>query len=95
MSLAIDVERIAAALLVDGWHTVSKDSFEVDAYEFQKLVRDEQGHERTIMRLSVGQETLIPATGAHWVEPSGETVFCPLTAILAVKYAAGKKKKKN
>ena len=67
MSLAIDVERIAAALLVDGWHTVSKDSFEVDAYEFQKIVRDEQEHERTIMRLSVGQETRIPATGAHWV----------------------------
>jgi hypothetical protein len=95
MSLAIDVGRIVAALLADGWHTVSKESFELDAYEFERRVRDEQGAERTHMRLSVGQEPLIPAAGAHWVEPSGEAVFCPLTAILAVKYAASKKRKKN
>ncbi len=95
MSLAIDVARVAAALLADGWHTVSKDSFELDAYEFERRVRDEQGHERTNVRLSVGQETLVPAAGAYWVEPSGEAVFCPLTALLAVKYAASKRKKKN
>jgi hypothetical protein len=34
VSLAIDVKKVAAVLLVDGWHDVTKDSFTIDAYEY-------------------------------------------------------------
>ena len=38
MSLAIDVDRVAAILLIDGWHKVAerdgKSSFGMDAYEY-------------------------------------------------------------
>jgi hypothetical protein len=60
MSLAIDVDRVAAVLLADGWHTVSNDSFELDAYEY--LQHDDEdvgtpgGQRQTIMRLGGGQE---------------------------------------
>jgi hypothetical protein len=34
VSLAIDVKKVAAVLLVDGWHDVVNDSFTIDAYEY-------------------------------------------------------------
>jgi hypothetical protein len=34
VSLAINVKKVAAVLLVDGWHDVSRDSFTIDAYEY-------------------------------------------------------------
>jgi hypothetical protein len=91
MSLAIDVDRVAAVLLVDGWHEVAerderdgRSSFGMDAYEFLEPHPDSS--KNPLMHLKGGQEPLVPATGAHWTEPDGVTVFCPVTAILAVKY---------
>ena len=35
MSLWIDLNRVTTVLLADGWHHVTNDSFDLDAYEFQ------------------------------------------------------------
>ncbi len=90
MSLAIDVDKIAAVLLIDGWHDVAssdgRSSFGMDAYEFLEPHPDPS--KNPLMHLSGGQEKLVPATGAHWTEADGASVFCPVTAILAVKYPA-------
>jgi hypothetical protein len=95
MSLAINVDRVAAVLLQDGWHKVAdsggRSSFGMDAYEFVEPHPD-KGRE-SIPHLRGGQEKLVPATGAHWTEPDGAKVFCPLTAILAVKYPPEKTSK--
>lgn len=78
MSLAIDVDKVTAVLLADGWHRVSDKSFAVDAYEFLS----EGDVER---RVREG----VPSTGATWTEAqhAGTRFFCPLTAILAVRTA--------
>ena len=94
MSLSIDVDRISGVLLGDGWHKIAsredgRSSFGMDSYEFLEPHPDSKRD--PIMHLKGGQEDLIPATGSHWTEPDGSTVFCPLTAILAVRYP-GKKK---
>ena len=78
MSLAIDCDAVEAVLLADGWHGVSNHSFAIDAYEFVW-----QGE----VVLDGGQAHGIPSTGAQWVEDTGDTVTCPLTAILAVRWS--------
>lgn len=86
MSLAISVDKIEAVLLADGWHTVKDKSFDVDAYEYT-------ANDGTMTLLAGGAVTGVPRTGASWTERDGTKVFCPLTAILAVKYAAAPKSK--
>jgi hypothetical protein len=76
MSLNIDVDKVEAVLLVDGWHRVVKGTFELDAYEYS-----DQGN--TV--LSGGNVQGVPSTGATWKE--GDSIIaCPVTAILAVKW---------
>ena len=99
MSLCIDVDRVRAVLLADGWHDVATEgqcrlsqssisTFEIDAYEFVQ----QGGHDR----LLGGQEKHVAATGFAFTErvPAQEgdpyeyrAVFGPLTAILAVAYS--------
>jgi hypothetical protein len=76
MSLAIDIERVAAVLLADGWHRVKDNSFVLDAYEFMR------GHHAVV---SNGQVQGVPPTGASWMEQAGNIIYCPLTAIRAVR----------
>lgn len=79
MSLWIDVDKVTGVLLADGWHSVVDASFDLDAYEYHI-------NERTL--LAGGTVAGIPSTGAKWSE--GEITktqyFCPLNAILAVRY---------
>jgi len=84
MGLAIDVDRVAEVLLPDGeWHKVGDTSFVIDSYEYV------QGAETTFKG---GQaKEVIPAAGASWTDPNGAVMFCPLTSILAVRYAPGSK----
>lgn len=77
MSLNIDIDRVVAVLLADGWHKVAKKSFTLDAYEFQEGGRNVLGG---------SQVAGVPSTGAAWTEPNGEIVCAPLTAVLAVKH---------
>ena len=76
MSLAIDINRVTAVLLADGWHRVKDNSFAVDDYEFMR------GNDAVV---SSGQVQGVPPTGASWTEQTGSVVYCPLTAILAVR----------
>jgi hypothetical protein len=84
MSVKIHIESVSSILLVDGWHTVHKNSFEVNTFEFLgKSVSMRLGERGPV----AGQEKLSAATGAKWVQPDGIEVFCPLAAILAVRYS--------
>ena len=99
MSLAINIDEVDRVLLADGWHEVANQSFEIDAYEFTGPNSDIEH-----MRLVGGQEALLPAAGATWMEVyegheaiPGTAIarpvrkawqyFCPLTAVLAVRYS--------
>jgi hypothetical protein len=96
MSLEIDVEKIAEVLLADGWHKVSavgdgRSSFGLDDYEFHAAPVQEKPHPQpnADQQAKAGQDQ--PATsGARWSESDGSRVFCPVTSILAVKYAGQK-----
>jgi hypothetical protein len=83
MSLAIYVDQVAEVLLTDGWHKVNK--FTLDAYEF---IQKRDGKEPIV--LHGGGQGGVCSTGATW-EEKGASFFCPLTAILAVRYYATKK----
>jgi len=76
MSLAIDVDKVEAVLLADGWHLVAEKSFDLDAYEFH--------HEKSFI-LKGGEVEGVPSTGAAWKEADGSRVYCPITAIQAVR----------
>lgn len=84
MSLAINVERVVAVLLSDGWHDVAplssndtRTSFIIDAYEF---VTAQPGYdERSVWHNDDPGFAFAEADGRHWI-------VGPLAAILAVKY---------
>ncbi len=100
MSLLIDVDKVHAVLLPDGkWHEVADESFELDSYEYVRASELKQGDVTSGVRLAGGQEELVPATGARWLERDSlgkqRSVFCPLTAIQAVAYATTNTEKKK
>lgn len=92
MGLSIDVDRVAAVLLADGWHKVDFDkgvsSFAIDAYEFIR----ESGQGKAPDLLHGGGQGGVCSTGAIWAE-KGAAFFCPLTSILAVRYDSKRKTK--
>ncbi len=75
MSLAIDVEHIDEVLLPDGWHTVGRGSFALDAYEFIEDGVLSHG----------GGNSGVCATGFVFKEVEGSYLRGPLTAIRAVR----------
>jgi hypothetical protein len=77
MSLAIEVDNVKSVLLADGWHEVAPNSFQIDAYEFR------DGDE---VLLKGGAANGVISTGATWKGTGGESIACPLTSILAIKY---------
>lgn len=96
MSIAIDIDKVTAVLLADGWHDVawkkSESTFELDSYEyvdgdhFKKLAA--KGSDPTsAFRLVGGAEESVgvPATGFSFRTGSGENMAGPITAILAVR----------
>lgn len=87
MSLAIDIDRIEAVLLADGWHIIAPKSFELDAYEYiREADRDPTKSGTSLwLRFGVGQSPLVPSTGFEFIE-AGFVVAGPITAILAVRY---------
>jgi hypothetical protein len=76
MSLGIQVDKVLAVLLADGWHDVRDNSFKIDAYEFQ---------EGKDVRFGGGTVSAVTGTGARWKEADNKHVYCPFTSILAVK----------
>ena len=80
MSLDIQISKVIAVLLSDGWHTVEGKSFNTDAYEFS---------DGDSLLVGGGVVDGVPSTGASWSEKGATgkaiTVYCPLTAILALK----------
>jgi hypothetical protein len=98
MSLEIDVEKISEVLLADGWHKVTavgdgRSSFGIDVYDFRdpKADANTSAEAPTDRQVKDGQEQGNGARGARWTESDGSRVFCPVTSILAVKYAGQNK----
>lgn len=76
MSLAIDIGRVTAVLLVDGWHEIRGGTFNLDAYEFQQEDASVHG----------AGDSRVCATGFSFKSGADEFMAGPLTAILAVRY---------
>ena len=76
MSLAIDIGRVTAVLLVDGWHEIRDGTFNLDTYEFQ------QGDASVHAEGDSG----ISGTGFSFKSGADEFMAGPLSAILAVRY---------
>lgn len=79
MSLVIDVDKVSAVLLPDGWYTAADWSFTIDAYEYV------WGSADNMLMLGGGQCNLVPSTGFSFTEESGAVISGPLTAVLAVR----------
>ncbi len=86
MSLAINVERVVAVLLADGWHDVSprtpddpRSSFTIDAYEYvtPQVRQDDEGP--SIWHNDDPGFAFSEADGRHWI-------IGPLTSIRAIRY---------
>lgn len=75
MSLYIEVDEVTEVLLADGWHAVTDKSFNLDSYEYH--------WGETV--LHGGGNSGVCATGYTFVDADGDTLFGPLTALLAVK----------
>ena len=76
MSLGIQVDKVLAVLLADGWHDVRDNSFKLEAYEFQ------QGKD---VRFGGGAVSGVAGAGARWTEKDEKHIYCPLTSIVAVR----------
>jgi hypothetical protein len=98
MSLAIDIDRVTAVLLADGWHIVDTmnqsgqivSSFSTDAYEFVEHTSNED--EGRVMRVAGGDGKIVGYTGVYFAS-QGENYYCPLSAVLSVRTTAAKKMK--
>lgn len=98
MSLAIDVEKVKAILLADGWHEIG--GMSIDSYEFMEYPdgfdhkkgwhqKDKFGETMTPFMLHGGGHNGICASGFSCIfRGEKELTFGPLTSILAVKYYA-------
>jgi hypothetical protein len=75
VSLAISVDKVKTVLLADGWHDVAGASFTVGAYEYAR------GDAIAFPSGQLGENP----TGFGFREPSGDHLYGPLTAILAVR----------
>lgn len=76
MSLAIDIDRVAAVLLSDGdWHLVEGGSFDIDQYEY---VRD------GALAYGGGQDGIY-AYGFSFKTKAGNYVSGPLSSLVAVR----------
>jgi hypothetical protein len=75
VSLGISVDRVQSVLLADGWHDVAGASFNLGTYEYfqgdQRVPEDGRGDLRS--------------TGFGFRELSGNHLYGPLTAVLAVR----------
>jgi hypothetical protein len=76
MSLSIDIQKVSAVLLADGWHAILPGSLDLDGYDFVR---------QNDVVLTGATTQGLPAIGARWKEAGDLIVVCPVTAILAVK----------
>lgn len=98
MSLAIDIDRVTAVLLADGWHTVDTmnqsgrtvSSFSLDAYEF--VEHQENQDNGPISRVGGGDGETVGYTGVYFAS-QGENYYCPLSSVLSIRTTPAKKMK--
>lgn len=82
MSLAIDTAKVSGVLLVDGWHAVIPESFDLDAYEY---VYPRENKDDILVH--GGGQSGVCACGFMFREEGVDGILSgPLTAIIAVRY---------
>ena len=81
MSLALDIDKVKAVLLADGWHAVAGESFMLDSYEYTWGEEVVHG----------GGNSGVCAIGFWFREESDAIYAGPLTAIRAVQMEEAKK----
>jgi hypothetical protein len=89
MSLAIDVTRVEAILLSDGWHHVSPRTFELDTFQLVTAT-EEQQQERQFDVLYPSPSGPAPM-GFTFIEQDSITgdlrrVGGPVTSVIALRY---------
>lgn len=84
----IDVDKVEAVLLADGWHEVADQSFSLDSYEFVWANAHQRSTGDFTLMLGGGQSGIC-ATGFAFQDPDGQTLAGPMTAVLAVRSSAG------
>ncbi len=72
MSLAIDVTKVRAVLLADGWHKIANNSFDLGSYEYLRGTEP----------IPNGANGTSPV-GFRLKDDAGYLLYGPLTAILA------------
>jgi hypothetical protein len=99
MSLSIDVHKVSAVLLADGWHEVADHSLVFDSYEFLQWPDEQQqgGQARLVHRVGTGgvsengfqfaEQMVVPGSVAPGERPGERLVRMsgPLAAVLAVR----------
>jgi hypothetical protein len=84
MSLAIDVDKVVAVLLNDGWHDVIEQSFALDAYEFEWFATE--GHrEQDEGELCTPGNYGVSALGFMFRDSNDTFMAGPVSAILSVR----------
>jgi hypothetical protein len=76
MSLRIEIGGVKSVLLPDGWHGVRDGTFGLDSYEFVH---------GTDMIHGSGESGLCPTGFCFEEESTGQWLYGPLSAILAVR----------
>lgn len=83
MSLCIGIDDVTEVLLVDGWHSVFKESFDLDAYEY---VSGSDGTNDDAPLLYNGERQGC-STGFNFIDEDGDRISGPITSIIAIRRA--------
>jgi len=95
MSYEIDVARVTAVLLADGWHRVKGGSFGIEPYSYVATLSAEApkapkegraGKKKAVAMAPIVEKGVAPVMGARWTKPNGEIIACPVSSLLALRH---------
>lgn len=80
MGRVMHTTSVVEILLADGWHRVAEGSFVLETFEVV-----DRGGRVSLLLEPPGHG--FPNEAACWSEPSGVTMICPLSSVVALKLA--------
>jgi len=93
MSYEIDVARVTAVLLADGWHRVKGGSFGIEPYSYVATIvaaeapkEGRAGKKKADAMAPTVEKGIAPVMGARWTKPNGEIIACPVSSLLALRH---------
>jgi hypothetical protein len=87
-AFGIEVSRVKAVMMADGWHQVEESSFDVADYAYvgTTSARYCGGNGKGEIRFDGRTSAVVCTYAGTWREAGAITMFCPITAIQAVRY---------